>query len=409
MREELRVPIVPDGARSAGQGAPEPASDSEIAVRHFPLKIAYFVHDLNDPAVRRRVLMLRAGGAEVRLAGFRRAEAAPAEVEGATAIDLGRTHDARLGKRALSVIRSLGREDALAASAGADVVLARNLEMLAIAARARARHAPRSSLVYECLDIHRAMLSAKPAGAALRALERRLMQRVDALIVSSPAFLDGYFTPRQRWKGPSLLVENKVLDVAVRSPDRAELPTMAGPPWRIGWFGVIRCRKSLDMLAALARRFDGAVEVIIRGRPARHVFDDFDGVTASTPHLQFGGPYSPDEIAALYADVHFTWAIDYYEEGQNSSWLLPNRLYEGGLHGAVPLALSTVETGRWLKRKGVGVLLDDPLPDLETFFEALTLEAYKAERRKLLSVPDNAFRAGLADCRELVEALGRRR
>ena len=43
--------------------------------------------------------------------------------------------------------------------AGADVVLARNLEMLIIASRARNLYAPRAALVYECLDIHRLLLS----------------------------------------------------------------------------------------------------------------------------------------------------------------------------------------------------------------------------------------------------------
>ena len=38
------------------------------------MRIAYFVHDLSDPAVGRRVRMLRTGGAEVTVLGFRRAE-----------------------------------------------------------------------------------------------------------------------------------------------------------------------------------------------------------------------------------------------------------------------------------------------------------------------------------------------
>ncbi len=37
------------------------------------LHVLYLVHDLADPAVRRRVMMLQAGGANVTLAGFRRA------------------------------------------------------------------------------------------------------------------------------------------------------------------------------------------------------------------------------------------------------------------------------------------------------------------------------------------------
>ncbi|TIU76079.1 MAG: glycosyl transferase family 1, partial [Mesorhizobium sp.] len=36
------------------------------------LHVLYLVHDVSDPAVRRRIQMLKAGGAGVTLAGFRR-------------------------------------------------------------------------------------------------------------------------------------------------------------------------------------------------------------------------------------------------------------------------------------------------------------------------------------------------
>ena len=44
------------------------------------MKFAYFVHDLTDPAVARRVRMLRVGGADPVVIGFRREDAAPEEV-----------------------------------------------------------------------------------------------------------------------------------------------------------------------------------------------------------------------------------------------------------------------------------------------------------------------------------------
>lgn len=50
------------------------------------LNILYFVHDLADPAVRRRVLMLQAGGARVALAGFRRGDNRLADVGGVVPI-----------------------------------------------------------------------------------------------------------------------------------------------------------------------------------------------------------------------------------------------------------------------------------------------------------------------------------
>ena len=129
----------------------------------------------------------------------------------------------------------------------------------------------------------------------------------------------------------------------------------AGPPWRIGWYGVIRCRKSLELLAALDHQLPGQVKVEIRGRPSLNVIPDFDALVAATPGLRFLGPYDRRrDLAPMYRGVHFAWAIDYYEAGANPDWLLPNRLYEGSLRGAVPIALARTETGRWLAGRQAG-------------------------------------------------------
>src|SRR6516225_9784842 len=77
-------------------------------------RIAYFVHDLSDPSVHRRVRMLLAGGASVLLIGFRRVSEIVAHIEGAQVIDIGRTRDKRLGRRVLSVVGALARLGRLA-------------------------------------------------------------------------------------------------------------------------------------------------------------------------------------------------------------------------------------------------------------------------------------------------------
>src|SRR5262249_5337404 len=298
-----------------------------------------------------------AGGAAVTAIGFQRSsEPAAAAIEGIVSVDLGRTADGMLLRRGLSVTGTLARLGGLAEHVrGANVILARNLEMLALAIRARKLHAPTAVVVYECLDIHRMLLSKRLEGVLLRSLETRLWREVNLLLTSSSAFVDNYFIPRG-FRSPIRLVENKVLMLdKLRQPDRA----LAGPPWRIGWFGIIRCRRSLDILCSLARGAAGKIQIIIRGRPTKVVFDDFDELIARSPHVHFAGPYhSPADLPAIYGDVHFSWAIDYYEVGQNSTWLLPNRIYEGGLYGTVPIALAGIETGRWLAKRGAGVIFD---------------------------------------------------
>jgi hypothetical protein len=96
--------------------------------------------------------------------------------------------------------------------------------------------------------------------------------------------------------------------------------------------------------------------------------------------------------------------MDYMEEGQNSSWLLPNRVYEASRFGAVPVALADVQTGRFLAQHGLGVRL--PRPEaLETVLQQLTPDGYLALRRALDAAPRETFSAGQADCRALVRAI----
>jgi len=366
------------------------------------LRIAYFVHDLGDPAVERRVRMLQAGGAEVVLMGFRRSAAAVAEVAGVAAIDLGRTHNARMGHRALLTLsRALDPRRWRSRLEGCEAVIGRNLEMLALAARARDACAPKAPLIYECLDVHRLMLRGDLLGAGLRALERALLARCRWLIVSSPAFVSAYFEARQGLSIPWMLVENKVFPV----PARPERRTPPGPPWRIGWFGMLRCRRSLEILTALAARNPRLVEVVIRGVPSEDVFGDFQAAVADLPNVQFEGPYRPQELPNLYAGVHFTWAVDYFDAGENSDWLLPNRLYEGACFGSVALARGAVESGRWVADHGAGVVMEDPPGEIEALMRGLSPERYGRLAQGVQDLPSTDLAAGEAECAALVRRL----
>jgi succinoglycan biosynthesis protein ExoL len=370
------------------------------------MKILYLVHDLSDPAVQRRVRMLSDGGAVVTVAGFRRAAEPIPHVAGCAAINLGQTYSGGFAQRIWSVLREvfhLARYHQLFADT--DIIMARNLEMLAIAVRGRSLCPAPPVLVYESLDIHRLLLNKGPVGISLRMLEGWLSKRASALITSSPAFVTSYFEVLSRVRLPVRLLENKVY-----APDMKDIHPLvrpAGPPWRIGWFGMIRCRKSLQMLTDLVKQSNGTVEVVIRGRVALDQIPDFYKIAATTPGLSFAGAYkNPEDLAAIYQDVHFSWSIDMYEEGLNSSWLLPNRLYEGGLFNAVPIALKSVETGRFLERLGIGVTLAQP-PDsfLKSFFRNLTNKHYQSLEKYALETSRVLWRYDKKDSEALVEYL----
>jgi succinoglycan biosynthesis protein ExoL len=370
------------------------------------LKILYLVPNLADPAVARRVDMLRLGGAQIDVAGFRRAGTAVPSLDVGTYLELDETFDARFAQRLLATVRAVSSVRQWAPRLPQpDLIIARNLEMLSLANRLQGLWPNRPPIVYECLDIHRLMLREDAIGRAMRGAERHWSKQVALLLTSSPAFSRNYFALNSTL--PTEIVENKVI---WGGGERGRNPALAADttgPLRIGWFGALRCSRSLDALSGLADAMGGDVEVVLRGRPALTEFNDFNAIVAGQPHLRFAGPYrNPDDLAEIYSDVHLAWAIDFFEEGKNSKWLLPNRLYEGCLHGAVPVALAGTETAAFLERQGIGIVLPDIEPQtLRTMLGGLSRERLAQLAAAVAAQDTSRFAVNATDCVALVNKL----
>jgi succinoglycan biosynthesis protein ExoL len=370
-------------------------------------KVLYLVQDLNDPAVSRRIEMMRLGGIhDLSLCGFWRGARAPTEVAGVRAVALGQTFDGQMLQRALLVAKAImNRRDLEPLLGRANLIVARNLEMLALAAVLQQHARLRPGIAYEVLDLHRLLLSEDAPSRALRSFEKRLLRRVSLLILSSPAFEREYFQPRQQTKSiETLVVENKCRP-SDREAASAEGLRSASRPWRIGWFGMLRCRRTFDLLSDLGRRRPDLVQVVLRGRPALGELPHFDAQVHGHRGLTYGGPYTPSELAGMYRSIHFNWTIDYFEAGKNSEWLLPNRVYEGGAYDAVPIARSGTETARWIERHGIGVALRDPNKELEPFLEALTADRFIEMQSTCAAADRSLFVAGEDDIEALSGAL----
>ncbi|KQT45806.1 hypothetical protein ASG47_12725 [Devosia sp. Leaf420] len=372
------------------------------------LKILYLVPNLSDPAAGRRVAMFQLGGADVELAGFRRADAPPSSLPVEMVVELDVTHDARMLQRLLATVKARYTARGWARRfSRPDVIVARNLEMLAIAEHLLQLWPDPPALVYECLDIHRLMLREDGVGRAMRSVEQRLMQPASLLLTSSPAFLSQYFD--EQGAPPARLIENKVF--APSFPETGRNPGLAlddEGPLRLGWFGALRCARSLDILEALSTELGGKLEVTLRGRPALVEFDDFHRTANGARHLSFEGPYVyPDDLATIYSGVHFVWAIDFFEEGQNSSWLLPNRIYEGCLNGAIPIALKGTETAAFIARHGIGIVIDDvEISALVELFAGMSRKRVRELARAVADKDKSHFRCEEDECVALVKKLG---
>jgi len=156
------------------------------------------------------------------------------------------------------------------------------------------------------------------------------------------------------------------------------------------------------MLDEMTRRANGALIVILRGRPALDQMPNFHEVVAASPWMSFGGSYAADDLPSMYADVHFAWAVDYFDEGKNSDWLLPNRLYEAGAYGVPVIVRAGTEAARWALQKKLGIALD-----WTTARPAVQLNAaqYREICQALAAGPDNSHCHSPETCRIFVDLL----
>lgn len=361
------------------------------------MRVAFFGHDAYDAAIRRRIQSFHDDGLRVDGYMMRRG---PLPETSWDNFDLGETHPGAFIHRAKSIFT--GTSEALkhqAQLAKADIIYARNLDMLAVAVRAKNKLRLNVPLVYECLDVHRLLCRSDVIGTAMRGLERRLLRASDALVVSSPAFLKHHFERHYPGEYNPILIENRLTDSFTGGdrPNLAQIEAMPAPtkPLRLGWVGVLRCQRSLDLLCETAKRLGPKVEIRIHGIVADTEIPDFDNQIKPHENIQFFGRYrAPEDLAEIYGGLDLVWSGDFMEAGFNSVWLLPNRIYEGGFFATPSISPAGTQTAQWVSDRACGFQVAEPLetalPDLvESLIEDPSqIETYK---RQLASLPLDVF------------------
>jgi len=354
--------------------------------------IAFFGHDAADAAVRRRVQGFRDDGLDVTGFTMRRRDGEETPWDN---VDLGLTFDGAYRQRIQSIVTAarLAADDPKLAAA--DIIYARNLDMLATAFLAKRYAQLKTPVIYECLDVHRLLTRSDPIGFVFRRIEGALLARSRRLVVSSPGFLRNYFEKRHAGRYQAALIENRLAAGADYGQRPRPSPAAAKGPLRIGWTGVLRCSRSLNLLLDLAAHFDGRVQIAMYGQPALTEIPDFHERIRDKPNVAFHGRYkAPEDLAKIYGDLDVVWAGDFMEAGFNSVWLLPNRLYEGGYYGVPPIAPAGTETASWIDQRACGFTTEE---DLSTTLPALIAKLLAdralitARRDALLALPDATF------------------
>ncbi len=354
------------------------------------MKITFLLPTIGHPRHRKRIRALRRLGAETTVLAFSRKghlrddETPDLRVLGEIAHEEAWRRSATL-MRALPVVRNAARRS--------DVLYAFGPDQLALARLAVAGLRPAPRLVVEIGDLHPLLIGKRPAAAVGRAFER-FMLRGDVLLVStSPGFVKNYYREKLGMRNlPSLVIENKV-DPDVTPKPLSRTRDDSGPI-RIGWFGMLRCERSWEVLRRVAREGAGRFQIVLRGVPTDRLTDIPERVRAE-PYMEFAGSYSvPDDLPEMYGDVDLCWMVHHDTERPYESWCWArsNRLYQAGWYGTPIVGQVGKDDSTVLAEHGLGMTID--VADVErsvATFRDIDREDVARWRQQYATVPESLF------------------
>jgi len=317
------------------------------------MRITFLLPLLGHPRIHKRIRALEAGGASVRVLAFERA--VPFTVGDLPAYEsLGPLQD---GKYLNRVGRYLGAlPQVRAAAAQSDVLYCFSADLLSLGALALVGLGERPKLVVEVADIRAVLVGEGAAAKAARAVEAQVIQQADLVVVTSQAFLGGYYGGVQGLPElPGFVLENKV-DASALLP--AQPP---GEDWdgvlRIVYSGLMCCTRSWDVLDQLASAGGARVHIRLHGI-LQAGLERLEKEVLDRPNVEYLGPFeAPKDLPQVFGPADLVWIAHAYGAA-NQAWSRANRFYQAGYFGKPMAAQSGTEDARVVASEGLGPVID---------------------------------------------------
>jgi len=325
------------------------------------VRIGFLVTNASYALMQQRIAGLEQLGIESRVLAFERdwypGKAWPHGYE-----CLGKLRDGRYVERLPTIARAV--EPVRRAARELDVIYAFGLDSLLLGWTASRFLGRPVKLVYDVFDIRDILFKSGPIPTGLRWLERFMFRYVTLLVVTSEAYVSGYYEGILNLANLRYTVIENKLDA-----DLLQMAPKSGPHdsnvLRIGYFGVLRCPRAWEILKRVAVEGQGRVEVQVSGFPSV-CLPDLEAEAQTVPGVHYAGPYvSPDDLPEVYRRVDIVWAGYHYEGNKMGNWQLARtrRFYESCFFQKPMIVQAQTEDGRVVKNLGLGLCLD--LSDVE--------------------------------------------
>ena len=253
--------------------------------------------------------------------------------------------------------------------------------------------------ILEVGDVREIQTAEGLKGRLVRIVDRVLTNRCSLLVVTAVGFLDNYYRNWLRSDVPAIVVENKIeasLTSARPEAVRGNLPQgrpFIDRPLRIGYFGLLRCQWTWDVLKAFALKHPKDVEIVMAGYPMEPA--DIAEQAKSIPNVIYSGEYkSPNDLPTLYGAVDLVWACYKFigPRDWNLKWARPNRFYESCYFGRPLISRLGSSDSKEVDRLKIGFNIQThEISDVVAELDSISAEMVEQWRSNSLTLPNSLF------------------
>lgn len=345
----------------------------------MPIKILFFTTALEHTTYRKTAKMLQKEGASIRLIGFTRNNFPISEMDSLSTRNLGVISHGNYFSRIfrllnlLLILRKEAKDYPVIYNFTIDTLLISKLSL----------SFKKKMWIYQIQDIRPIYFGNSLKSRIMRALEKWLMRHVDFVVVSSKNYYENYFQPLYGLdKSKIEIIENKLIFGSI-SPSFLERSS-ENKKITIGYFGVLRCERSWQILKHAATTNEKKLNVFLRGKPI--AIPNLENQIEDSNNIRYEGPYkSPDDLNELYNQVDVVWAAYPYNKSKDGNWKYARtiRFYEALAFKKPVIVQKGTPQAKDVEENGIGLVVD------MANIEETTQTILKIDQKQLDSWRDN--------------------
>jgi succinoglycan biosynthesis protein ExoL len=222
-------------------------------------------------------------------------------------------------------------------------------------------------LIFEIPDIRESFFQRNLAARLMKSLLKYSLKPVFMVVVTSELFVNRFL------KNHAIVPENYcVLENKVHLPDNALPLKEMGLEIVIGFFGLIRCEKSLQFLLQLLDSTD-KFKLLIYGYFI-NISQETQTRIKEHPKVSFKGAYkSPQDLKKIYSQIDLSWVAYPFQDPSkdgNFRYAMTNRYYEAGFFRKPMIGNKHSGDAEKIEANAFGLTLD--LNDFKGAMKSLT-------------------------------------